>query len=103
MAVDVCDLGGLRRALEGCDVLYHLAAVYKTWAPDPSLLYRVNIEGATTVLTVVPADVTCASCAHAFTTEDPLAICPACASLAGERRGGDDLVLEWVEYAGAGD
>ena len=48
--VDVCDAGGMRRALEGCDVLYHLAAIYKTWAPNPDSLYRVNIEGTTTTL-----------------------------------------------------
>src|SRR5688572_29057708 len=48
--VDICDLVGVRRALEGCDTLYHLAAVYKTWTPNPALIYRVNVEGATNIL-----------------------------------------------------
>lgn len=48
--VDICDLAALREALRGCDTLYHLAAIYKTWTPDPTLIYRVNIEGTTNVL-----------------------------------------------------
>jgi dihydroflavonol-4-reductase len=50
VSVDVCDLVAMRRALEGCDTLYHLAALYKTWTPRPELIYRVNIEGTTNVL-----------------------------------------------------
>src|SRR5262249_12940434 len=37
-------------ALSGCDVLYHLAAIYATWLPDPSIIYEVNVEGTKTVL-----------------------------------------------------
>ncbi|MBI5532006.1 MAG: NAD-dependent epimerase/dehydratase family protein [Deltaproteobacteria bacterium] len=48
--VDICDREALLAALDGCDVLYHLAAVYKDWLPDPSLVYRVNVEGTTHVL-----------------------------------------------------
>jgi dihydroflavonol-4-reductase len=44
VSVDVCDLVAMRRVLEGCDTLYHLAALYKTWTPRPELIYRVNIE-----------------------------------------------------------
>jgi dihydroflavonol-4-reductase len=40
----------MKRALGGCAALYHLAAIYKTWLPDPSVLYRVNIEGTTSTL-----------------------------------------------------
>ena len=48
--VDVCDVAGMTRALAGADAFYHLAAVYKVWLPDPSLIYRVNIEGTTTAM-----------------------------------------------------
>jgi len=41
---------GVARALDGCDVLYHLAAIYATWLPDPSAIYEVNVEGSKTVL-----------------------------------------------------
>src|SRR5262247_3301052 len=45
VTVDVCDLPGMTRALEGCRVFYHLAAIYKVWMPDPDPIYRVNLEG----------------------------------------------------------
>jgi len=47
---DVNDREGIARALEGCDTLYHLAAIYAIWLRDPSLMYRVNVEGTKTVL-----------------------------------------------------
>jgi dihydroflavonol-4-reductase len=48
--LDVCDARALRRALSGAEALYHLAAVYKVWAPDPDPIYRVNVDAATGVL-----------------------------------------------------
>jgi len=48
--VDVCDVKKMTGALEGCESLHHLAAVYKTWAPDPTLIYKVNVEGTTSTL-----------------------------------------------------
>lgn len=50
VTVDVCDYVGMARALDGCSAFYHLAAVYKVWTPDPTHLYRVNIEGTTAAL-----------------------------------------------------
>ncbi len=47
---DVNDRGRIAEALEGCDVLYHLAAIYRIWMEDPSLIYEVNVEGTKTVL-----------------------------------------------------
>src|SRR3954447_2476528 len=47
---DVNDRDGIARALDGCDTLYHLAAIYAIWLRDPSLMYRVNVEGGKTVL-----------------------------------------------------
>src|SRR5687767_11476878 len=47
---DVNDRQKIGDALEGCDVLYHLAAIYKLWMKDPSLIYEVNVEGTKTVL-----------------------------------------------------
>jgi len=48
---DIRDIHAVRRALKGCDRVYHLAAVYASWLPDPGLMYRVNEEGTRTVLT----------------------------------------------------
>jgi dihydroflavonol-4-reductase len=47
---DVTDFQAMRRALDGCESLYHLAAIYKTWLPDDELIYRVNVEGTVTTL-----------------------------------------------------
>jgi dihydroflavonol-4-reductase len=50
---DVTDGVKMQRALSGCEALYHLAAIYKTWLPEPEIIYRVNIEG--TVATLLAA------------------------------------------------
>lgn len=47
---DVCDARAMERVLSGAEALHHLAAVYRVWTRDPELLYRVNVEGTTTVL-----------------------------------------------------
>src|SRR2546421_1840767 len=47
---DVNDRDAIARALDGCDTLFHLAAIYAIWLRDPSLMYRVNVEGSKTVL-----------------------------------------------------
>lgn len=47
---DVTNAALMKRALSGCATLYHLAAIYKVWLPDPSIIYRVNIEGTTATL-----------------------------------------------------
>ena len=53
--VDVCegdlnDVDSLRRAIEGCEGLFHVAADYRLGAPDPSQLYRANVDGTRNVL-----------------------------------------------------
>ena len=55
VSVDVCDMEGMRRALAGCSVYYHLAAIYRVWNPDPRAIYRVNLEGTTTALLAAQA------------------------------------------------
>jgi dihydroflavonol-4-reductase len=47
---DLLDSAGLRRGLVGCDVLYHAAADYRLWAPDPDEMFRTNVGGTTAVL-----------------------------------------------------
>lgn len=42
---DLCDAASLRAALTGCQQLYHVAAHYALWARDPSVFYRVNVDG----------------------------------------------------------
>ncbi|MFO0660034.1 MAG: NAD-dependent epimerase/dehydratase family protein [Polyangiaceae bacterium] len=50
VTVDVCDGPGMTRALSGCESLYHLAAIYRLWMPDPDLIFRVNLEGTTATM-----------------------------------------------------
>jgi dihydroflavonol-4-reductase len=47
---DVLDPASLARAIQGCDTLFHLAAIYKLWVPDPRLMYEVNIRGGNYML-----------------------------------------------------
>lgn len=48
--VDVTNFDRMCTALDGCQSLHHLAAIYKVWAPDPTLIHRVNLEGTVTTL-----------------------------------------------------
>ena len=47
---DLCDEEPLRRGMSGCEVVFHVAADYRLWAPDPREIYRSNVEGTRTVL-----------------------------------------------------
>jgi len=47
---DIRDMDSLSRALDGCDNVYHLAAIYANWLPDAGLMYQVNEEGTRNVL-----------------------------------------------------
>ena len=42
---DILDRESLRRALEGCDTLFHAAAIYEVWVRDKDLLLRTEVEG----------------------------------------------------------
>jgi len=42
---DLRDKDSLRKALVGCQQLYHVAAHYALWARDPSIFYEVNVTG----------------------------------------------------------
>lgn len=53
---DVTDAQQTRRAISGASSLFHLAAIYKLWATDPSPLWRVNVEGTTNVLLAAQAE-----------------------------------------------
>lgn len=48
---DVRDLARMRTLARGCAAVYHLAAVYRTWVPDPQVIFDVNVTGSANVLT----------------------------------------------------
>jgi len=47
---DVLDRESLRRAMMGCDCVYHIAAFAQNWARDPGIFSAVNVGGAVNVL-----------------------------------------------------
>jgi len=47
---DLLDRRDLRRALDGCDCVFHLAAVYSYERADAALMHAVNVEGTRALL-----------------------------------------------------
>ncbi|MDP6706891.1 MAG: NAD-dependent epimerase/dehydratase family protein [Alphaproteobacteria bacterium] len=47
---DLLDAASLRRAVDGCAKLYHVAADYRLWVPRPEEIYAVNVEGTTALI-----------------------------------------------------
>src|SRR5262245_36744924 len=47
---DLAEPASLAAALRGVEALYHVAADYRLWAPDPAVLYRVNVDGTRALL-----------------------------------------------------
>jgi dihydroflavonol-4-reductase len=52
---DILDRATLATHMAGCGVVYHLAAVYRTWVPDPKVLHDVNVTGTANVLSTAVA------------------------------------------------
>nr|WP_284701365.1 hopanoid-associated sugar epimerase [Rhodoplanes tepidamans] len=47
---DLTDRASLARAMHGVRHLFHVAADYRLWASDPSVLFRVNVDGTRLVM-----------------------------------------------------
>src|SRR5207247_10181001 len=47
---DLLDAASVQRAVKGVDVVFHVAADYRLWAPDSEELHRVNVGGTRAVL-----------------------------------------------------
>jgi dihydroflavonol-4-reductase len=47
---DLTVAASLDAAIDGCEALFHVAADYRLGAPDPSELYRTNVEGTRNLL-----------------------------------------------------
>jgi dihydroflavonol-4-reductase len=48
---DLRDPDSLDRAVEGCGLVFHIAADYRLWARDPGELFRSNVDGTRNLLT----------------------------------------------------
>ncbi len=42
---DLNNANSLAKAIDGCNALYHVAADYRLWTPDPKTLYNTNVDG----------------------------------------------------------
>jgi dihydroflavonol-4-reductase len=47
---DLAEPRTLDAAVAGCENLFHVAADYRLWVPDPVALYRVNVEGTREII-----------------------------------------------------
>jgi dihydroflavonol-4-reductase len=44
------DGASLVAALDGCTELYHVAADYRLWVPDPAAMFRANVDGTRSLM-----------------------------------------------------
>lgn len=47
---DVRDAGAVHRAIRGCELVFHVAALYSFWVRPRALIYEVNVDGTRNVL-----------------------------------------------------
>jgi len=47
---DLRDAAAVRAAMDGCQAVFHAAALYRFWAPNPDIFYDVNVGGTRVVL-----------------------------------------------------
>ena len=50
VVADLREPASLRAAVRGCRLVFHLAADYRLWAPDPRQLYQSNVNGTANLL-----------------------------------------------------
>ena len=53
---DMRDEASMRAALRGVRYLFHVAADYRLWAPDPLEIERANLEGAVATMRAARAE-----------------------------------------------
>jgi dihydroflavonol-4-reductase len=47
---DLRDAVSLKKAVAGCEVVFHVAADYRLWVRDPEQMYRSNVQGTKAIL-----------------------------------------------------
>jgi len=52
---DLGDPASLRDAVAGCNSLFHTAADYRLWVPEPAGMYRVNVDGTIALMQAAAA------------------------------------------------
>ncbi len=47
---DISDLASMKKAMQGCTQVYHLAGYARVWAKDPTNYYTINVGGTKNIL-----------------------------------------------------
>jgi len=47
---DLTNPESLKQGMAGCDAVFHVAADYRLWIPDPDAMYRANVEGTRAII-----------------------------------------------------
>jgi dihydroflavonol-4-reductase len=47
---DLRDPGSLKKAMQDCDFVFHVAADYRLWVRDPKEMYQCNVEGTRAII-----------------------------------------------------
>jgi len=47
---DLREPDSLKKAMSGCDFVFHVAADYRLWVRDPEEMYRANVEGTRAII-----------------------------------------------------
>lgn len=47
---DLRDPESLKKAMSGCECVFHVAADYRLWTPDPKEMYKTNVEGTRAII-----------------------------------------------------
>jgi dihydroflavonol-4-reductase len=47
---DLRDFDSLKKAIEGCEFVFHVAADYRLWTTDPQAMYASNVEGTKSII-----------------------------------------------------
>jgi dihydroflavonol-4-reductase len=66
---DLRDAASLEKAMQGCDVVFHVAADYRLWLRDPQEMYGSNVEGTRSILAAARRNnVRCVVCTSSVAT-----------------------------------
>jgi dihydroflavonol-4-reductase len=47
---DLTNPDSLKQGMAGCDAVFHVAADYRLWIPDPDSMYKANVEGTRAII-----------------------------------------------------
>ena len=47
---DLREPESLKKAMAGCEFVFHVAADYRLWVRDPEQMYRANVEGTRSII-----------------------------------------------------